>query len=166
MIRLSKCKQRGLNDLLLRPDFVRRFNKLLDFPGLWCGLELGNIRKHFADRCDKEMLYFLKRLYKVWKTITLRDVTLRFAVDIQTVRGLELRALLVSIVNHNYIARGMDRGELFPLISDRQTWENIKQTILGLSEIIPTIKSLHENAKHLRIRARIIKSHLFKNRLP
>jgi hypothetical protein len=76
MLLLSKSKQLALEKLLERPKFVKRFNKLLDFPGLWIGLKLGNIRKHFAIRCDKELLYYLKHVYKIWKKITLRDKTI------------------------------------------------------------------------------------------
>jgi hypothetical protein len=60
----------------------------------------------------------------------------------------------------------MDRGELFPLILDRPTRETIKQTIIGLEVIIPTIKLFYENAKYLEIEGRIIKVYLFNNRLP
>jgi hypothetical protein len=105
-------------------------------------------------------------VYKIWKKITLRDKTIRFAVDIKTVRSLQLLAPLVSIVNRRTIALAMDRGELFPLILDRLTQEMIKQTIIGLQVIIPTIKSFYENAKYLEIEGRIIKVHLFNNRLP
>ena len=54
--KLSKCKQIGLKLLLERKGLVKAFDNLIDFPGLWSGLELGNIRKILALHCDEVIL--------------------------------------------------------------------------------------------------------------
>jgi len=51
--RLSESKQVALKQLLKRDDFTEAFDDLLPFPGLWVGLELGNIQRHLAMHCDE-----------------------------------------------------------------------------------------------------------------
>ncbi len=50
---LSRCKQVGLKCLLENRGIVNAFDTLLNFPGLWIGLELGNIRRILAMHCDE-----------------------------------------------------------------------------------------------------------------
>jgi hypothetical protein len=42
MIRLTECKQVNLKQILKNQDLSRALDKLLIFPGLWCGLELSH----------------------------------------------------------------------------------------------------------------------------
>ena len=53
MARLSDAKQGSLKRLLRRDGFTKGLEALLDFPGLWGGLELGNVRRLLALRCDE-----------------------------------------------------------------------------------------------------------------
>src|SRR5438045_8691095 len=50
--RLSESKQIGLQQLLCK-NLVQAFDDLLPFPGLWAGLELGNIQRLLATHCDE-----------------------------------------------------------------------------------------------------------------
>ena len=54
----------------------------------------------------------------------------------------------------------MDYRALFSIIVDGNLRELIKQTLLRLQVIIPTIKSFHENVKYFGIGAEILKTHL------
>jgi hypothetical protein len=54
----------------------------------------------------------------------------------------------------------MDREALFPKIVDGSLRQSIKQTLLWLLVIIPSIKSFHENIKYFSIGAKILKTHL------
>lgn len=51
--RLSKNKQKGLDQLSNRPRIRAGFDALLDFPGLRGGFEIGNIETHLSMRCDE-----------------------------------------------------------------------------------------------------------------
>jgi hypothetical protein len=53
MARLSGPKQDSLKRLLRRDGFTKGLEALLDLPGLWGGLELGNVRRLLALRCDE-----------------------------------------------------------------------------------------------------------------
>ncbi len=53
MSRLSPCKQVALRQILKYKEFSKAFDDLLCFQGLWGGLELGNIQRHFATGCDE-----------------------------------------------------------------------------------------------------------------
>jgi hypothetical protein len=50
---LSHCKVTGVDSLLRHKNISGAFNELRDFPGLWKGLELGNIEKLLALRMDE-----------------------------------------------------------------------------------------------------------------
>jgi hypothetical protein len=50
---LSPCKSISLKQLLKHDTLTQAFDALLPFPGLWNGLELGNIQRHLALRCDE-----------------------------------------------------------------------------------------------------------------
>ena len=53
MSRLTNCKRISLKQLLKNEEITELFDSLIPFPGLWAGLELGNIQKHLALRCDE-----------------------------------------------------------------------------------------------------------------
>lgn len=51
--RLSPCKLIALNQLLRHSQLVQALDALLPFPGLWDGLQLGNIQRLLALHCDE-----------------------------------------------------------------------------------------------------------------
>jgi hypothetical protein len=53
MARLSSSKRDSLERLLKRRGFTKGLEALLDLPGLWGGLQLGNVRGLLALRCDE-----------------------------------------------------------------------------------------------------------------
>ncbi|KAF8846440.1 hypothetical protein BDZ45DRAFT_699992 [Acephala macrosclerotiorum] len=166
MLRLSPWKQRHLKQMFRHNYFIKAFDELLCYPGLWSGFELGNIRRHLALRCHEELLSYLKHVYITWEEITQHDPLVCRAVDIYTVQNLQMRAPLASSIDRDYIIQGFDNWLIFSQITNVTLREKIKQTILQLPVLIPTIKSFHENVKYLEIAAKIIKKQLFANRLP
>ncbi|KAH0545345.1 hypothetical protein FGG08_000644 [Glutinoglossum americanum] len=159
-IRLTSSKQSCLSRLLGNKNLLRALDELLDFPGLWDGLELGNIKKHLALHCDEEVVRYLRHVYDTWNEITLGDPTIQQAVDIRTVQSLQLRAPSVSATDRDYITYEMDNKALFSTIVDSNLREYIKQALLQLHVVIPTIRSFHENLKYFEIGVRILKAHL------
>lgn len=53
MTYLSENKQKGLRQLFKRVRLTAGFDALLNFPGLWAGLEIGNVETHLALNCDE-----------------------------------------------------------------------------------------------------------------
>ncbi|KAH8600139.1 hypothetical protein B0O99DRAFT_590536 [Bisporella sp. PMI_857] len=158
MLTLSNSK-RTILQRLLRDPLKKSFDLLLDFPGIWCGLEIGNISRHFALRCPEEVTNYLEHnILEVWNNITLKDTQLRGFVDIGTVRNLENRCPANSVSDRDYIIRAMDGNIIFPGISDPDTRRKIKIAILELKLIIPSLKTFHESLNYFEIGVKIIKN--------
>ena len=51
--RLSTCKQDSIERLLRNDGISSAFNDLRSFPGLWKGLELGNVTRLLALHCNE-----------------------------------------------------------------------------------------------------------------
>lgn len=75
----------------------------------------------------------------------------------ETVHFLELRAPSASKRDRDAITLALQRGAIFPH-SSPQDKRMVKSTLLHLNCIIPSIKSLHDNQKLLRVGVRIIRS--------
>jgi len=161
-IRLSDCGQVCLSQFLKRPNFVKAFDNLRRFPGLWEGFELGNVQKHFALHCDTWLLFCLqKHTFDTWDKITLGNSTIQQAVNIQTVKELQSRAPSSSSIDRDLIASGMDNEILFPAIVDENLRRSVKEVLLGLDVMIPTIKTFHMNVSYFQIGAKILRTQLF-----
>ncbi|RDL41164.1 uncharacterized protein BP5553_01143 [Venustampulla echinocandica] len=156
-IRLSDCKQVGLRQLLKRESFAKGFDSLLHFPGLWAGLELGNIQKHLALRCDEEVTRYLSHILTVWSDITMGIEEVEQAVDIQTVESLQLRCPRVCTADKNFVIQAMSSGLLFPKILNGEIRRDIQDRILDTGCFVPSIKSMHENLKYLAEGAKILR---------
>jgi hypothetical protein len=77
MTQLTGSKQDDLDRLLKNNSLVKAFDMLLPFLGLWCSLELGNIRNHLALHCDEELLCYLRHIYSTWNQITLSNAVIQ-----------------------------------------------------------------------------------------
>lgn len=51
--RLTKGKDQDLHQLIRHPQFCQAFDKLLVFPGLWTGLQLGSLHRFLSLKCDE-----------------------------------------------------------------------------------------------------------------
>ncbi|KFY69470.1 hypothetical protein V496_00217, partial [Pseudogymnoascus sp. VKM F-4515 (FW-2607)] len=157
--RLSDCKVTGVDSLLRHEEISGAFNELRDFPGLWKGLELGNIEKLLAlhmDEAMKEIIHYLRHIKSVWDKITLGKDALKRAVCPETVQFLSLRAPAASKADRISIVQEMRHGTIFQSVQENDK-RAIKRTLLNLPVIIPTIKTLHENQKLVRIGVKILK---------
>ncbi|ESZ91825.1 hypothetical protein SBOR_7777 [Sclerotinia borealis F-4128] len=158
MAKLTNCKRINSSQLLKHEDMTDLFDQLLPVPGLWAGLELGNIQKHLALRCDEEMTRYLKHIWSVWQDVTLKDREIQRATDIQTVRLLQLRVPKLSTCDKNFVKAAMGSGLLFPRITSSKTRVRILQVLLEIDCLIPSIKTMHENLKYLEVGAKILNS--------
>lgn len=156
--RLTNCKRIGLNQLLKRPDLTEHLDHLISIPGLWVGLELGNIQKHLALRCDEEIKRYLRHIRTVWETMTMSNKDIQMMTDIDTVRLLQLRVPSLSRVDQSFIQGAMASGMLFPRIVDPKWREEILGAILSVDCLIPSLKTMHENLKYLEVGAKILKT--------
>jgi hypothetical protein len=145
---------------LLKIPLVRAFDRLLRFPGLWSGLELGNIARHLAVNLITPPVNYLEGIFTFWDGITLKSPAIAAIVCIHTVRSLQLLAPSMSLIDRNTITKGMDNRTLFPGLLDLELRSLVLSKILNVSVIIPTIKSFHENMKYFEIGASVMKSHL------
>ena len=160
LTQLTPSKKSSILTLLSNWVWVKALEPLLDFPGLWEGLQLGNVRRHLALHFDQAIMRYLERIFKTWNIITLSDPAVRMSVDIQTVRQLQCRTPRLSIIDRNFIIHGMEHRTLFPKIVDPNLREHVQASLLSLTCIIPTIRSFHENLKLLEIGAKIVKTQL------
>ncbi|KAL5351786.1 hypothetical protein ACLOAV_003647 [Pseudogymnoascus australis] len=154
--RLSHCKVTGVDSLLRHEEISGAFNELRDFPGLWKGLELGNIEKLLALHMDEEIIHYLRHIKSVWDKITLGKDALKRAVCPETVQFLSLRAPAASKADRISIVQEMRHGTIFQSVPENDK-RAITRTLLNLTVIIPTIKTLHENQKLVRIGVKILK---------
>ena len=151
--------------LLACKPIVAAFDLLLCFPGLWCGFELGNIERILDLHSPEQIVHYIEHVYKIWDDITLGITKVREAVDIVTVLGVQQRAPLVNEADRRLITDKMDGGCLFSAIIDGHLRDTIKQMLLRLTVIVPTLKSLHENSKVLGIVTKAFKLHLLDARV-
>lgn len=125
---------------------------------------------HFALHCGEQDLCYLNHILTTWDQITLGEEAIRQALDVPTVKRLQLRAPSASTLDRDYVIRQMDlpsnRSELFPGVEDRVKRNLIKQALLRLEVVISTIKTFHENRRYLGIGMKIIKKLLLDEEKP
>jgi Protein of unknown function (DUF3723) len=164
--RLTPSKRPSIGSILKREWLKAALACLEPFPGLWDKFELGNWRKHMALYFKEPITYYIKNnIYEVWNTIAQRNEVIRKAVDINTVRKLQLRAPSASKLDREYIYLNMDNETLFLSLKDRNLRIEVKRTLLNLGVMIPTIKSFHENMKYIDIGVKIIKRQLLNSKI-
>ncbi|CZR55714.1 uncharacterized protein PAC_05602 [Phialocephala subalpina] len=172
---LTPCKKTALSRLLGHKDFTYHFDELRVFPGLWVWLELGNIQRHLALRCDEvlrdialqpragcllsaqEIIRYLKHIKEIWDIITCGIMIIQALVDMQTVEAVQCRAPGVSSEDRDFIIQAMGTGLLFPKVTDQSMRQILLESLLSIECLIPSIKSLHENLKYVDIGAKILK---------
>lgn len=156
---LSQCKARAWDHLLPREDILNALDKVMSFPGLRSGLQLGNIDKHLATHCDEQIVQYLDHVYRVWDLICQGNVD-RMAIDDSTVRLLQFRVPSVSRTDGAFVSTVIDTGLLFSTIVEPRARKRIYHALLSLRHVIPSLETFHENMKYLSIGAKILKKHL------
>lgn len=97
----------------------------------------------------QELLCYLHRILSVWSTICDGKKELMQLVDSKTVKALESRAPRTSTEDASYVRTAMKSGALFPLIHDTRTREKLKENILSIKWLIPTLYTFCEDSKYL-----------------
>ena len=156
--KLSTCKQVALSRLK-GSTYIRALDKLLVFPGLGAGLELGNVEKELALRSPYEISNNYDHIFEVWNYITLGDSRVRDAVDEKTVEALELRAPMCS-ADRQYICDAMRTNSVFQDIEELDLRRRVESRILDLQSIIPSIKTFHANMRFFGTGTSIIRRHV------
>ncbi|KAF2963309.1 hypothetical protein GQX73_g10264 [Xylaria multiplex] len=177
LVRLSASKKISLNLLFGEASSGRKkgvgsrhrgvlgmFDRLLVFPGLWEGLELGNLHKHLALRCNDEIIRYLEHVGNTWVWITGGDPTIQSCVNIHTVRSLQSLAPVMSWADREAIGMLLASQKAFSGIHDDQEREKLQERLLQVDGLIPTIKSFHENMKLFSIIAKILRTYLLPER--
>lgn len=153
--RLSKCKRPILKALLHHDQLTNALDNLLCFPGLWRGLQLGNIHKHIALHWDEELGNYLRYVFDTWDAITNGQDALRQAVDVDTVRSLQYR--IPSGVDAFEIHALFQSGELFPDVVDSDTRSALEERVLGLQYFIPSLETFHRDTMHFSVAVKAVK---------
>lgn len=121
---------------------------ITDISGILSGLELGNVHKHLSLHCDSNIIHFLEsHVKKTWLDITGNDPSVQRYVDPVTVRRLQFRVPAASVSDRRSITQMFDDGDIFTGISDTELRERVKQNVLALKVVIPSVESFHENMK-------------------
>ena len=81
-------------------------------------------------------------------------------MDIQTVEALQRRVPGVSKVDRDFTIHAMKTGFLFPKVVNKELRKRLKASLLSVSYLIPSIKSMHENPKYLKIGSDLLKKFL------
>jgi hypothetical protein len=145
-----------LLQLLKRKQVVQALDSLWDFTGLWDALELGNIHKHLALHCDEQIISYLNHVRSIWNQIFKGLESLKVYLDIETVQMLQFKAPGVYAPDGEQIRDYMTSGQLFTLIKDGRSRQMLLNNIMGLSNLIPSIKSFHADMKYFAIGAKIL----------
>ncbi|KID63001.1 hypothetical protein MBR_09924, partial [Metarhizium brunneum ARSEF 3297] len=150
-LHLSKDKKGALKRILEDEVMSELLYELTDYPGLRNGWQLGNIDKHFADRCPEEIYNYLRHIKETWRKITLNNSDVRMATDNETVKELTLLCPSASYADNDKVRLLMRSGKLFGSISDSHLRGQIEQQLLGIGVVIPSIETFHGNMKYLRV---------------
>ena len=103
------------------------------------------------------MLHYLNHLHHTWTGILDNDVSLLDHVDDCTVDAVQLRAPHISRVDRNFLHHSMTSGTLFPSIKDASTRGRIKENLLSVKHLIPSLHTFLEDLKYLKPCAKIMR---------
>ncbi|CVL13584.1 uncharacterized protein FPRN_06973 [Fusarium proliferatum] len=157
--RLTPCKHVSLKGLLKNLPLVHDLDALERFPGVTGGLKLGNIHKHLALHIDEEICHYLRHILSVWKDITGDNPQVNAAVDLETVQCLQFRAPSTSEIDRLAIKRMFTDGTLFRGLKDLDLRDFVRDKVLSVQVIIPSLETFHENMKYISLGAKFLRGH-------
>ncbi|KAI1841724.1 hypothetical protein JX266_012092 [Neoarthrinium moseri] len=158
--RLTRCKEISLNGLLRRTELVSALDHLLQFPGMLGGLQLGNVHKHLALHADEHIKRYLEHIRAVWTRITDDDPFIKQSVDLESIQCLQLRAPYASAFDRRVIDQMFKKSIIFSGITNNDVRERLKERVLSLDVVIPSLEAFHENMKFMSIGVRILREHV------
>ncbi|RSL89850.1 hypothetical protein CEP52_014772 [Fusarium oligoseptatum] len=129
------------------------------FPGVIGGLQLSNVHKHLALHIDEQISHYLRHILKVWDDITGDDSRVTIFVDLETVKCLQFRAPSTSDVDRLAIKRMFSDGTLFRELRDLDLRDVVRDRVLSVQGIIPSLQTFHENMKYISMGAKFLRKH-------
>ncbi|KAF2834191.1 hypothetical protein M501DRAFT_1021008 [Patellaria atrata CBS 101060] len=154
--RLTLGKQKDLKQLLKDKLFAAEFDKLLDMPGQWPPIKLGNLHCFLGLKCNEELLNGLKHISAVWERILSRGP--KSAVDMVTVSKLELLAPGFSQSDAHRVEELMTSGEIFASITDPGMRREILTNLCSLPCLVPSLRVFFKNLPWLEPCCSILKT--------
>ncbi|KAL6695124.1 hypothetical protein J3F84DRAFT_399973 [Trichoderma pleuroticola] len=156
MDKLSRSKRHHLTLMFGRAGIMRALDRLLCFPGLWFGLQLGNWAKHLAAHVDKCIINYLSHIYNFYSRVMDGFEDMADELDEITVAQLQHRSPSWSSQDVAYIEKGFQKGTLFPGITSSDIRNQLQERIISFTGIIPSIVTFHENMKYLTIGTKVL----------
>lgn len=157
---LRTLLSRGADGNLLRPLIVDALDSLTKFPGILPGLQVGNIFRILAAGCDQEIAWYIGRhIRTTWEKISDNNLDIYQFVDVETVKGLEGLAPFTE-PDRATISKRFDDKEVFRHLSSAALRERVKQNVLSLNVIIPSLATFHANMRYLSICSKILWRHI------
>ncbi|KIH94240.1 hypothetical protein SPBR_05591 [Sporothrix brasiliensis 5110] len=157
--RLTKPRDVSLQGLLKNKRLNAAFQKLIPFPGLLKGLQLRNIHKDLALHCDEQIEHYLGHILATWVGITGGNASLALATDADTVKHLQFRAPSSYSRDRYDISRLIVNHTVWKRVTDVDTRKRLERQLLSLTVVIPSIETLHENMKYLRLGMKVVRDH-------
>lgn len=157
---LSDFKVEAVDYLLPRGKILDALDRVMLFPGMRSGFQLGNIDKHLATHYDEQIINYLSHIDRICDALVRCGKADRLVVDDHTVRLLQFRAPLTSKADRGFVNSAMDTGYLSPTITEPNFRKKMHDALLSLDVIIPSLAIFHENMKYLTIGAKVLKERL------
>ncbi|KAH8763825.1 hypothetical protein F5883DRAFT_422681, partial [Diaporthe sp. PMI_573] len=147
--RLSQYKEINLRGLERHEKLTAAFESLLQWPGLWVGLKLGNIHKNIALHCNELLINYTTYISQTWGKITNYNTNLAQLVDPKSVRSLQY--LVPSSQDGTEICKMFADMTLFPEVTDVSARHVMLSNLLSIKGFIPSIETLHKDARYLAL---------------
>lgn len=158
---LSKSKRKALGTLLRNQTITEALDKLVEFPGIIAGLQLGNIHRHLALHIDEEIVCYLQHVYKTWNRIVQTDECHPPKSHVDLASVTRLQHIIPASRNDAQDIKNMFKNmELFPEITALETRRKLQDNVLSVTTMIPSLVTFHENMKYMSIGARILRDNL------
>ncbi|PKK42011.1 hypothetical protein CI102_12847, partial [Trichoderma harzianum] len=153
---LSAPKRRHLTSMFNRPIIMDSLDRLLCYPGLWAGLQLGNWAKHLAAHVDDCIVNYLGHINSSYERIFFGHEDLKHLLDESTVYQLQNLTPAWCKGDRIYIQEAFRQRLIFTTIQSEEVLKQLEQNILSFTGIIPSIQTFHQNMKYLTIGVKIL----------
>lgn len=153
---LSAPKRRHLTSMFDRPIIMDSLDRLLCYPGLWAGLQLGNWAKHLAAHVDDCIVNYLGYINSSYERIFFGHEDLKHLLDESTVYQLQNLTPAWGKGDRIYIQEAFRQRLIFTSIQSEEILKKLEQNILSFKGIIPSIQTFHQNMKYLTIGIKIL----------
>lgn len=157
---LSKPKQKNLRLLLNHTSIVQAMDKLIQFPGQWQGLDLGNWAKHLSAHVDFALVNYLGHILKQWTAIVAGYEHLSHLINDDDVRFLEKRAPKWCQSDRLAIQDALDKNVLFKDIDSHAMRRQLLKNVLNADGVISSIKTFHKDTAFLTIGLKVIEQNI------